>query len=69
MILFIPIFSVIYTLIRVSTNRRLEERGIVVEEEEYAVKKKTPGKISQFFSSLLAKIKAKFAERKPKHKK
>lgn len=46
MVLFIPIFSVIYTLIKANVTRRLEERGITVVEPAPEIKIKKPGRIS-----------------------
>ena len=69
MILFIPIFSVIYALIKDSVNRRLEAKGIVIEEPAFSEKPKDSGNKKPFFSSFFGKIKAKIAERKNKNKK
>lgn len=69
MVIFIPIFSVIYTLIKENVNRRLEERGITVEEPTYTVKEKKPGRIASAAAGFFDKIKKKFAEMKKKSSK
>ena len=59
MILFIPLFSVFYTIIRKNVARRLEERGIVVEEPDYQneEKPKKPGRIFTLVSKGIGSVK------------
>ena len=71
MLLFIPIFSVLYTLLRNNVRSRLAARGIVVEGDEPTeewggrkpfVKPETAEKIRAFFAGLWQKIRAFFAD-------
>ena len=73
MILFIPLFSVLYTLLRGNVHSRLDARGIVIEseEEEDPPKKKKRdicGEILLYMHNLAqyAQKKAKGVKKKPK---
>lgn len=56
MVIFIPIFSVIYTLIRKNVNKRLAERGITVEYHGYEEREKKTGKFWEAVSSAIDKL-------------
>ena len=60
MILFIPLFSVIYTLLKENVSRRLEERGIIVEHEEEGEvrKKKKPDFGDRMISQMQGMLKS-----------
>lgn len=59
MVLFIPLFSVLYTLLKGAVHHRLEKRGIVVEDQPYDTDE-NPDKKDSFFSVLFKKIGAFF---------